>query len=60
VCRDVLIADANIDVTEIDDVADILRCAIVLLALHDGVPWRFLGSRGVATVSAGVIGVRVV
>jgi hypothetical protein len=58
--RDVLIADANIDVTEIDDVADILRGTIVLLALHDGVPWRFLGSRGVATVPAGKIGVRAV
>jgi hypothetical protein len=56
----VLIADANIDVTEIDDVADILRGTIVLLALHDGVPWRFLGSRGVATVPAGKIGVRAV
>jgi hypothetical protein len=45
-------------VTEIDDVAGILRGATVLLALHDGVPWRFLGSRGVATVPAGKIGVR--
>jgi hypothetical protein len=35
---DVLIADANIDVTEIDDIADILRGTIVLFVLHVGVP----------------------
>jgi hypothetical protein len=57
---DVLIADANIDVTEVDDVADILRGTIVLLVLHDGVPWRFLDSRRVATVPAEKIGVRLV
>src|SRR6516165_2945143 len=36
--RDVLIADADIDVSEIDDIADMLRGAIVLFVLHDGVP----------------------
>jgi hypothetical protein len=34
----VLIADTDIDVTEIDDIADILRGTIVLFALHDDVP----------------------
>jgi len=35
---DVLIADANINVTEIDDIADILCGTIVLFVLHVGVP----------------------
>ena len=49
--RDVLIADTDIDVTEIDDIADVLRGAIVLFVLHEGVPLgRSLGRGSVATV----------
>jgi hypothetical protein len=35
---DVLIADADIDVTEIDDVADVLRSAIIVFVLHGDAP----------------------
>jgi hypothetical protein len=56
--RNVLIADANVDMTEIDDIADILRGTIVAFVLHDGFlsvslafPWRFLGGfRGVVAL----------
>jgi hypothetical protein len=34
VCRQVLIADADVDVSEIDDVAEVLCGAIVLLVGH--------------------------
>jgi hypothetical protein len=34
-----LIVDADIDVTEIDDIADVLRGTVKMFALHDGLPW---------------------
>jgi hypothetical protein len=37
--RDLLIVDANIDVTEVDDIAGVLRGTIKLFVRHDGVPW---------------------
>jgi hypothetical protein len=36
--RDLLIVDANIDVTEIDDIADVLRGTIKLFVRHEYVP----------------------
>jgi hypothetical protein len=36
----VLIIDADIDVADIDDVADILGSAIIVSFQHGGFPWR--------------------